>query len=94
MDRARADAARGDAKAERFANILKIVNGEYQQERAELAVYLLGEDGLTWSGGELHGGDAATTRDWLTSRAFSIAGGSTEIQLNILSKRWLGLPVA
>lgn len=94
MDRARADAARGDARAERFANILKIVNGEYQQERAELAVYLLGEDGLTWSGGELLGGDAATTRDWLTSRAFSIAGGSTEIQLNILSKRWLGLPVA
>jgi acyl-CoA dehydrogenase len=37
--------------------------------------------------------DSDLTRGWLTSRAFSIAGGSTEIQLNIISRRWLGLPV-
>src|SRR5882757_492384 len=94
MDRAKSEAARGDARAERFANIAKIVNAEYQQERAELAVHLLGEKGVTWSGGDRDTQDMSTTRDWLTSRAFSIAGGSTEIQLNILSKRWLGLPAS
>src|SRR5882757_1907062 len=94
MDRAKSEAARGDARAERFANIAKIVNAEYQQERAELAVHLLGEKGMTWSGGDRDTQDMSTTRDWLTSRAFSIAGGSTEIQLNILSKRWLGLPAS
>jgi len=33
-------------------------------------------------------------RAWLTSRALSIAGGTTEIQLNIIGKRYLGLPVS
>ncbi len=32
------------------------------------------------------------TRDWLRSRANSIEGGTTEIQLNIIAKRILGLP--
>ena len=32
------------------------------------------------------------TRNWLGSKAGSIAGGSNEVQLNILAKRVLGLP--
>jgi acyl-CoA dehydrogenase len=31
-------------------------------------------------------------RLWLESKAISIAGGSNEIQLNIIAKRVLGLP--
>jgi len=38
--------------------------------------------------------DASRMRAWLTSRALSIAGGTTEIQLNLISRRWLGLPVS
>ena len=32
------------------------------------------------------------TRDWLRSRGYSIEGGTSEIQLNIIAKRVLGLP--
>jgi acyl-CoA dehydrogenase len=94
MERAESEAARGDRDAERFANVFKVVHAEYQQERAELAVLLKGVSGLGWSGEAVSKADSDLTRGWLTSRAFSIAGGSTEIQLNIISRRWLGLPVS
>ena len=32
------------------------------------------------------------TRDWLRSRGNTIEGGTTEVQLNIIAKRVLGLP--
>ena len=32
------------------------------------------------------------TRTWLAGKASSIAGGSNEVQLNIIAKRVLGLP--
>lgn len=93
MERAKLEASRGGRDAERFANVFKVVNAEYQQERAELAILLKGVGGLAWSGQPVSRVDSDLTRGWLTSRAFSIAGGSTEIQLNIISRRWLGLPV-
>jgi acyl-CoA dehydrogenase len=31
-------------------------------------------------------------RSWLRSKANSIEGGTTEVQLNIIAKRILGLP--
>ena len=33
-----------------------------------------------------------TTRAWLRSKANSIEGGTSEVQLNIIAKRVLGLP--
>ena len=32
------------------------------------------------------------TREWLRSKANSIEGGTSEVQLNIIAKRVLGLP--
>jgi acyl-CoA dehydrogenase len=37
---------------------------------------------------------SAHAHDWLHAPAGTIAGGSSEIQLNILAKRALGLPGA
>ena len=37
-------------------------------------------------------GRIAITRDWLRTKANSIEGGTSEVQLNVISKRVLGLP--
>jgi acyl-CoA dehydrogenase len=47
-------------------------------------------DMLEWEGARSHDGKAA--REWLRSKANSIEGGTSEIQLNIIAKRLLGLP--
>ena len=36
--------------------------------------------------------DLQMTRDWLRSRGNTIEGGTSEVQLNIVAKRVLGLP--
>jgi alkylation response protein AidB-like acyl-CoA dehydrogenase len=36
--------------------------------------------------------ELAATRDWLRNKSLTIAGGTKEIQLNIIAKRVLGLP--
>ena len=54
-----------------------------RQGRAELVVELMGADGLAWT---------EEVRAWLRGKSASIAGGSAEIQNNIIAKRILGLP--
>jgi len=62
------------------------------QERAELLVEIYGADGLGWSGDTYPAEGLSATRAWLHSKAFSIYGGSYEVQNNVVSKRVLGLP--
>jgi len=47
-------------------------------------------DSLGWEGEVFDEGRVA--RSWLRSKANSIEGGTSEIQLNIIAKRVLGLP--
>lgn len=47
---------------------------------------------LGWEGEGFEPGEIKLTREWLRSRANSIEGGTSEIQLNIIAKRVLGLP--
>lgn len=62
------------------------------QERSELQIELFGADGLGWSGDAYGEAEREATRAWLHSKAFSIYGGSYEVQANIVAKRVLGLP--
>jgi alkylation response protein AidB-like acyl-CoA dehydrogenase len=57
---------------------------DVNQALTELAVDILGEDGLAW--------DSPWTYRLLRSRANSIEGGTTEILKNIIAERVLGLP--
>ena len=70
---------------------LKVYGSELKQRRWELAMSIAGPDGLGWEGPGFDNDDVETTRQWLRSRANTIEGGTSEIQLNIIAKRVLGL---
>jgi alkylation response protein AidB-like acyl-CoA dehydrogenase len=76
------------------SSVLKNVGSWVRQERAELAVEILGCQGLGWSGEAFSADELGTIRAMLRSKSGTIAGGSQEIQNNIISKRILGLPEA
>ena len=64
------------------------------QTRADLLLEVLGASGLGWSGQGYAETEYEATRAMLHSRAFSIYGGSYEVQNNITAKQALGLPSA
>jgi len=72
------------------SSMLKYHGAELNKLRLELLMAISGSEGLGWEGERFAGGGLART--WLRSRANSIEGGTSEIQLNIIAKRILGLP--
>jgi len=73
-------------------SVFKLVGSELANQRVELIVSLLGTQGLGWSGGDFTEEELTHTRRMLDTRSGMIAGGSSEIQRNIIAKRVLGLP--
>ncbi|MBL4801066.1 MAG: acyl-CoA dehydrogenase family protein, partial [Emcibacter sp.] len=73
-------------------SVIKNLGAAIEQNRTELAIEILGNLGLGWQGEGYKDEDIEATRAWLYSKAFSIYGGSHEIQNNIAAKRVLGLP--
>jgi len=73
-------------------SIMKYAGAKIAQDRTELAVEIMGEQGLGWEGEGFEPAELATVRAWLRSKANSIEGGTSEINLNVVSKRVLGLP--
>lgn len=73
-------------------SILKVKGAEYTQTEAELLLYVMGSQGSGWEGEGFSGDEIDANRNWLTTRAVSIYGGTSEIQQNIIAKRVLGLP--
>ena len=53
---------------------------------------ILGTQGVGWDQVNFTEDESAVTRTWLSGKARSIAGGSNEVQKNIIAKRVLGLP--
>jgi acyl-CoA dehydrogenase len=80
------------ARAGAVTSMLKLYGTELSKRRYELLVSVMGYRGLGWSGDEFDPEELDRTRAWLRSRASSIEGGTSEIQLNIIAKRVLGLP--
>ena len=77
--------------AERDASLAHVVWSEYHRRAGEIALDIMGADGLTRPDGEAY----ATSR-WqhvfLTSRGDTIATGTSEVQRNTIAERVLGLP--
>lgn len=73
------------------ASILKYGAAKLNQDKCELIVEALGTDGLGWDGDGFAEDAKKATRSWLRSKGNSIEGGTSEINLNVIAKRVLGL---
>lgn len=74
-----------------LASMVKSAAAELNKARLELTVEALGVDGLGWDGPGFAPVGLQATRDMLRSKGNSIEGGTSEINLNVLAKRGLGL---
>ena len=73
------------------ASILKYGAAKMNQDRHELLIEALGSEGLGWEGEGFDESAMKATRGWLRSKGNSIEGGTSEINLNVIAKRVLGL---
>ena len=87
-----ADEARAGNGPSAATSIMKYAGAKIAQDRNELIVEALGQSGLGWDGEGFGAPELAAVRTWLRSKGNSIEGGTSEINLNVVSKRVLGLP--
>ena len=73
------------------ASILKYAAATLNQHKHELMLEAMGADGLGWDGEGFDQANVRETRAWLRSKGNSIEGGTSEINLNVVAKRVLGL---
>jgi alkylation response protein AidB-like acyl-CoA dehydrogenase len=71
-------------------SMMKYAGTELNKRRHELVMAAGGSDALEWESDRSGKGKAA--REWLRTKANSIEGGTSEIQLGIIAKRILELP--
>ncbi len=78
--------------ASSLASVLKVVAAKNNQVKGELTLEALGHAALGWDKGGHSDQELKETRAWLRGKGNSIEGGTSEINLNIIAKRTLGLP--
>ncbi|HZK99140.1 MAG TPA: acyl-CoA dehydrogenase family protein [Caulobacteraceae bacterium] len=84
--------ARSNQGPSAATSIMKNAGAKIAQDRAELTLEIMGNQGLGWAGDDFAADEIAAVRGWLGGKAFTIYGGSAEIQNNIIAKRILDLP--
>jgi alkylation response protein AidB-like acyl-CoA dehydrogenase len=73
------------------ASIIKYAAATLNQHKYELLVESMGSQGLGWEGDGFAPAELRETRAWLRSKGNSIEGGTSEVNLNVVAKRVLGL---
>lgn len=74
------------------SSAVKLSGALIAQEADELLLAAMAVRGLGWEGESFDDGELQATRSWLRNKSLTIAGGTKEIQLNVIAKRVLGLP--
>jgi alkylation response protein AidB-like acyl-CoA dehydrogenase len=74
-----------------LASLFKVIAANLNQEKTELTIEALGNRGLGWEGEGFTPGEILAARGWLRAKGNSIEGGTTEVNLNVVAKRVLGL---
>lgn len=69
------------------ASVRKLLGAEHEQRLQELGLRLWGADGSVLDGGAQMWGQG-----FLATRCLTIAGGTSEVQRNVMAERLLGLP--
>lgn len=82
--------ARQDVSA--VSAIMKLAQTEQEAAKYELLQQMMGLRGLSWEGESFTADEHDICRLWLYTKTYTIAGGSSEIQLNLIARRVLGLP--
>ena len=70
------------------ASLLKLLSSHIGYRRLEIGMEIAGNTGIVWDGAD----EESPGVQWLGARAHTLAGGTTEMQLNQISERVLGLP--
>ena len=74
------------------SSMFKYYGTEQNKKRFEVMLATMGSQSLGWEGEGFDPMELSTAREWLRSKGNSIEGGTSEIQLNVIAKRVLGLP--
>ena len=74
------------------ASIIKVFNSEYIQRQARVGMGIMGLYGGLWDEGPHAKLKGRFSKSYVTSVGGAIAGGTSEIQRNIIAQRGLGLP--
>jgi alkylation response protein AidB-like acyl-CoA dehydrogenase len=83
--------AKAGARVDHMASMFKVAAATLNQEKTELMLETLGNRGLGWGETGYEAGELKATKDWLRAKGNSIEGGTSEINLNVIAKRVLGL---
>ena len=75
----------------RLPLLLKHIGTKQLQRKDELLLEVLGNKSLSWESAASSHTEHTVTRNWAFDKAHTIAGGTSEIQLNIIAKRALGM---
>jgi alkylation response protein AidB-like acyl-CoA dehydrogenase len=74
------------------SSAVKLSGALVSQEGDELLLAAMGLKGIGWEGASFDEDELQATRTWLRNKALTIAGGTKEVQRNVIAKRVLGLP--
>ena len=74
------------------SSVVKLAGALLTKERHELHLSTLGLQGIGWDSPGFAAAELNATQTWLRQKSLTIAGGTAEVQLNIIAKRVLGLP--
>jgi alkylation response protein AidB-like acyl-CoA dehydrogenase len=87
-----AEDARNQNGPSAATSIMKNASSRINTDHCEMTIEAMGLNGLGWEGDAFSPHERAAGRAYLRIKSSTIAGGSFEIQNNIISKRILGLP--
>ena len=73
---------------------MKYLGTSEAQAKDELIMRALGEEGLSMDDPTVSQGLRKMVKQWAFNKSLTIAGGTSEVQLNIIAKRALGMPSA